>query len=209
MVVATSTGATVASLIVGLLLLIGIIVFARWLFRRVVRVITWPFRAMRQPAPTGLGGEYEQLVRSSPTIALPQERRTRKEVPMPTQRLPFPPSTVMATPPTPAAPPPPVEPSPPLGIERVKPWRRSHGMPAWVSIPLVWLGMVFVIFTPLGVDWFLYGLALFMAVLLGLWAKRRYRVTVLSRAERSVVMWIRWGKRGAEPETPPNIASPT
>ena len=66
--------------------------------------------------------------------------------------------------------------------------RGRRPLQPWLTIPLMYLGLMFVAIVPLavsvdGVGWALalYGLALFWAFVIGLLAHRRYRVTVIER----------------------------
>jgi hypothetical protein len=77
-------------------------------------------------------------------------------------------------------------------------------MPAWIASPLALLGL-FYLFAPWAHDWLTYGSGLTFAVVLGIWVRVRHRVTVLHRAEKSVVVWMRWTKDGKEPEDTPSV----
>jgi hypothetical protein len=90
--------------------------------------------------------------------------------------------------------------------DRPKPlWRRKFLLPAWLVAPLVWLGLVYLA-RPLGTeDLYGYGFALFVAALFGLWVRSRYRVTVLERSERGVVLWLRWTNKTEQAEPPPPV----
>jgi hypothetical protein len=102
-VAAASSDTGTGTIILGIVLLVLFLAFLYWVVRRILRLILWPFRAMRRPAPSGLGSEYEQMV-----------ARTRKVGSAQEQRVPFPPEQrhqPSAQPPAgsraePAAPPP-------------------------------------------------------------------------------------------------------
>jgi hypothetical protein len=159
--------------------------------------------ATPQVTPT----HYQRLLGDPPTshVILPSQRRQRVEditEPMSNQdlvadsALPLASSERMSSRVTPPEP------------TRLKPWwRRVVRIPVWVTFPLLWLGSFFVIYFPIGIDWYGYGYALLIAVVTGVWAKRRYRVTILHRENKGAVYWIRWGK-AQETETPPVVVVP-
>ena len=211
MLAAASTHTSTGDWIIGIIAVVLFLGFLVWITRRVFRLIAWPFRAMRRPAPVGLGSEYEQMVRAQSKIVLPESRRTRQ--PEPERRLPFPPRSIPPVAATTAAPAS-VPHAPELEPATTAPslWRRFLRilLPPWVSIPLVFLGVVFVFYKPTGASWDLYGAALLAAVVSAAWTKRYYRTTVLYRGERGVVVWIRWGKKmlQADDQTLPPVAEP-
>jgi hypothetical protein len=92
--------------------------------------------------------------------------------------------------------------APVSGTRPARWWRRSLRIPPWISLPLLGEGAYFVVLYPFGIDWYQYGSSLVVAVAVGVWAKRRYRVSVLHRHERGVVLWLRWGKPEADPSQP-------
>ncbi len=73
---------------------------------------------------------------------------------------------------------------------------RLKMIPLWVATPLIYLGLFYVVFFPLGLDWYGYGISVATAAALGAWVFPRYRVTVLERSERGVVYWVRRVKKG-------------
>jgi hypothetical protein len=79
------TGTDALALVLGLFMLAAVIFVGYWL----VRLIRAPFRMLRRSAPTGLGAQYEQLVRTKPpssAVVLPSPRRARPEEPPETAR---------------------------------------------------------------------------------------------------------------------------
>jgi hypothetical protein len=75
-------------------------------------------------------------------------------------------------------------------------WKTKVMLPGWLAVPLIWLGALYVVATPLlGRDWYSYGFALLVALGIGLWVRSRYQVTVIERSERGIVIWIRWEKK--------------
>jgi hypothetical protein len=55
-------------------------------------------------------------------------------------------------------------------------WRRPMLVPAWLVMPVLLLGLAFVVLKPLGrLDWFGYTTSLVVALLYGLWIARRTR----------------------------------
>jgi hypothetical protein len=80
-------------------------------------------------------------------------------------------------------------------------------IPLWIAWPLCFLGALFVVFVPFGIDWFDYGLGLVIAACFGWWARRRYEMTVLERSERGWVVWVR--RRRHEDVSAPRIAEPS
>jgi hypothetical protein len=78
-------------------------------------------------------------------------------------------------------------------------------LPLWIASPLLFLGIVYLVFFPLGLDWFGYGASVAIAAVTGAWIRSRYRVTVLERSDRGIVYWVRRVKKGEErkQETPP------
>lgn len=223
MLLFTSTG----GLVVGFVLLAIILVLLFFLGRLAIRLVMWPFRA-RRPKAAGLGSEYEQMVQQASKVVLPTPRRTRAPELEPgrewERHLPFPPrpapaptvaepaartvpasvaAVVAATAPTS-----PVAVAAPLAGRKVRWWRRKVVVPPWVLLPLAWLGAVYLI-SPVSRDWYLYGSAVAIAVVIGVRRARRYRVTVLHRGERDVVVWMRWRKKADAPETPPTVTFPS
>jgi hypothetical protein len=86
-------------------------------------------------------------------------------------------------------------------------------IPFWVAWPLMWLGAWFTIVFPLfGLDWFGYGIGVAFAVGFGAWLRPRYRVSVLERSERGVVLWVRRVKKAdkerSEGSPPSSIVLP-
>jgi len=66
----------------------------------------------------------------------------------------------------------------------------------WVSLPLAWLGLVFLVtYPPREMDWYHYGFALVVAVAFGLYARLRYRSRVLERSKDRVVIAIERRRR--------------
>jgi hypothetical protein len=51
-------------------------------------------------------------------------------------------------------------------------------IPLWVATPLIYLGVFYTLFFPLGVGWYGYGISVAIAAALGAWVLPRYRVTV-------------------------------
>lgn len=79
-------------------------------------------------------------------------------------------------------------PADPRGSSETDSARGRRALQPWLTIPLMYLGLVFVAIVPLAVSvddvgWALalYGLALFWAFVIGLLAHRRYRLTVIER----------------------------
>jgi hypothetical protein len=57
------TGSDYGAIVISVLMLVGLYFAVRF----TVRVVKAPFRMLRRsPAPTGLGAQYEQLVRTEP-----------------------------------------------------------------------------------------------------------------------------------------------
>jgi hypothetical protein len=85
-------------------------------------------------------------------------------------------------------------------------------IPLWVAWPLMWLGAWYVIAFPIfGLDWFGYVGSVVFAVAFGAWARPRYRVRVLERSERGVVLWVRRvekGEKDISEEPPSSIVLP-
>lgn len=185
----------------GVLAALGYALFRvlRWLLRLIVS----PFRA--RPLAAGLGSEYEQMVRGTAKIVLPQQRRVRQ--PEKEARLPFPPRTQGdAAPETPAAQTTPT-PQPRHAVEPKGMQRLKHTfLPAWLAMPLVFLGSVFLLFKPIGGSWTLYGSALFVAVAAALWTAKRYKLVVLHRSNRGTVLWVRWGSTAKQSIEPPSVS---
>lgn len=83
---------------------------------------------------------------------------------------------------------------------------RRVPIPAWLLVPLAWLGLLYVILTPIGRDWYMYGLGLLFAVGIGVRVRRRHRATVLYRSGRASLYWVRWLKKGEPDPEPPRLA---
>jgi hypothetical protein len=66
---------------------------------------------------------------------------------------------------------------------------------------LLWLGLIFLLFYPFGMDWHGYGTAVFMALVIGVWAYPRYRVKILARSHHGAVYWTQRVRKG-EPAPP-------
>ena len=58
-------------------------------------------------------------------------------------------------------------------------------IPIWIASPLGFLGVIFIIFYPLGRDWATYLLALVGAVVGAVWMRTCYKMVVLERSERA------------------------
>ena len=215
MLAASNTGAIIAG-IISVLIVIGLIALG---FRVVViaiklllRLVAWPFRALRPKPPTGAGADYEAMVR----------QQSREPAPVTGRPLPFPPpSGEWATPQPEAAeskvilPPPPYRawepepdaPEPALAAAAQEPnasapvsrWERLMTpslIPAWLVMSLAWLGLWFLVSKPLvGSSWESYGVGLVFAVLVGVRTKLRTQSKLLWRAPRNAVYWMRWGKQ--------------
>ena len=76
-------------------------------------------------------------------------------------------------------------------------WRRLKRtlIPLWLGQPLLFLGIIFIVFKPLGADWAMYGIALALAAVDGLWVATRYEVTVLDRTDDELVVRKRRRRR--------------
>jgi hypothetical protein len=81
-------------------------------------------------------------------------------------------------------------------------------MPVWVALPLVFLGGWFALVYPMGRDWYRYGVALAVAVLIGFWTKRRFHSRVLYRGRREVVTWSWVGPAKDGSALPPVVVEP-
>jgi hypothetical protein len=79
-------------------------------------------------------------------------------------------------------------------------YERRFLIPGWIILPLVWLGLLYLT-APWWHDWYSYGFGLLVAISFGVWARMRYRVTVLHRSQGGVVVWLRCSKE-EEPEIP-------
>jgi hypothetical protein len=89
---------------------------------------------------------------------------------------------------------------------------RPTMIPIWLAWPLWFLGVIYLTAFPFGLDWFAYGSSIVFAVVVGAWARSRYRVTVLERSDRGVVYWVRRVKKGegkAQEQPPQATDSPT
>jgi hypothetical protein len=75
-------------------------------------------------------------------------------------------------------------------------------IPIWIASPLGFLGVIFIIFYPLGRDWATYLLALVVAVVEAVWMRTRYKMVVLERSERGWFIWLRKVKKRADEERP-------
>src|SRR4051794_15330839 len=86
--------------------------------------------------------------------------------------------------------------------------RWGRVIPLWVAIPLMFLGIVYVVFVPFGESWAGYGSAIFVALLSGAWAYSRYRVVVLAASESGAVHWTYRARRGEQPPPAPIVHWP-
>src|SRR5262249_34689862 len=86
-------------------------------------------------------------------------------------------------------------------VGRPKLWRRVFLVPTWLTLPLAFLGVAFIAFKPLGLDWYRYGTAIVLAIVIGVWAHSRYRTTVLRRGDQTAVVWMQRGKPWEMPPT--------
>ena len=75
-------------------------------------------------------------------------------------------------------------------------------LPLWVATPLIYLGVVYVVFFPLGLSWYGYAGGIAFAAVIGAWMRPRYQLRVLERSDRGVVYWVRRVGKGAKPEEP-------
>jgi hypothetical protein len=215
MLAASNTGAIILG-IVGLLILIGLLYLG---FRVVViaiklliRLITWPVRALRGSPPTGAGADYEAMIRQQPKGRPATGSGEPRYWPPPQDWQPTPQpetrveSQIVLPPPSyrvrePEAEPvtPPVavsEPTlpPPSRWERLM--RTPVRTPAWAMLSLAWLGLWSIVSKPFfGAGWVSYAVGLALAVGIGVWAKRNYHGKILWRAPREVLVWQRWGKQ--------------
>jgi hypothetical protein len=208
MIAASSAGTIVAgivALLIGVAVLVGLVYL-------VFRLVTWPFRRRRSARPAGAGADYEAMIRqqrrqppamTSRPLPFPSHSgdwpsdpetmaESRVVLPPPPYRLREPEAEPLA--PSIAAPefmPPPL---PPSSWERLR--QKTTLTPAWVVMPLSWLGLWFIVSKPLfGAGWLGYGVGLVVALGLGVRAKRNYHTKILWRAPRSVLVWQRWGKQ--------------
>jgi hypothetical protein len=203
------------ALVVGLGIIVGVV----WLLWRLV---TWPARVRRRRrSGGGLGGDYEQMIRQQQRDQPRSGRREPFPPPGGWQPLPQPSRVVMPPPgyrhretelPEP-------EPQPPLlaaetnGTPPTSGWqrlmRRTVRVPAWLLLPMAWLGLWYIVIElPFGTGWSGYAASLLVAVGLGVWTKKRYHSRVLWRGERGEgVVWVRWGKADPAAE-PPVVVAP-
>jgi hypothetical protein len=213
---ASSADMSTGSWIFGIVVLVLLVGAAVWVVRRIVRIGRRLVGPQHTSEPTRLGANDEQPVAHSANIVLPQERRVRhddEESPMRARNprpLPFPkrPTSAAAVAPSPARAPS-TGSQPPAATKplRVKLLDRKVRIPAWLSLALAWLGVVYIVF-PLGQNWYEYGFALFVAVMIGVYVARRHRVTVLQRTEHGAVLWVRWMKPGAADPEAPKVLDP-
>jgi uncharacterized protein UPF0547 len=73
-------GYSAAVIVAVVLFWLVVIALAVWLVRRVFRIVAWPFRKARRPPATGLGADYEQMVRT-PDAGKRWERLRRLVIP--------------------------------------------------------------------------------------------------------------------------------
>jgi predicted RND superfamily exporter protein len=67
-------------------------------------------------------------------------------------------------------------------------------LPAWLCVPLLTLGVFFVLWWPFGiVGWGTYAIALAVSIATGLFTHRRYETIVLERSTEAVV--VRFARR--------------
>jgi hypothetical protein len=85
-----------------------------------------------------------------------------------------------------------------------RPFRKKYFVPSWIVMPLAWLGLLY-LSMPWRHDWYTYGFGLLTAVAYGVWARKRYRVTVLHRYDGGAVIWLRWSRNDEESEKPPVV----
>lgn len=222
MLAAASTTGEIVVGIISLLIVLGLIALG---FRVVViaiklliRLITWPFRALRPKPPTGAGADYEAMIRAQPRQRLATTSRPLP-FPSPSGEWPTSPGSTAESPATQVILPPPpyrmrepdepkaeAEPvAPRIGDSEVIPpsssrWERllrtPRRTPAWAMLSLAWLGLWSIVSKPFfGADWVSYGVGLAFAVAIGVWAKRNYHAKILWRAPKNVLVWQRWGKQ--------------
>jgi hypothetical protein len=220
----TTTADAVVGWVVFLVVLgvFGYLVVRSWkrLFRkRSVPAAAAPIEEIRPHLGERLSTQSE--------IVLPQQRRTRHDeeaaVPVPdvslaaavvpTRREPFPrPPQQLVQERSGAAPvqasAPPASATTSATQERTSLLRRKVRIPVWVSVPLAWLGLAFIIFAPFGIDGYRYTSAVIVAIVIGAVARRRYRVTVLYRTDRGVLSWVFSVRKGAPDPEPPRVIVP-
>jgi hypothetical protein len=200
---AASTAGEIIVGIVALLITIGIIVGVVWLLWRLV---TWPVRARRRRSISGLGSDYEQMIRQQPRDRrAPSGRRDPfpppggwQPPPQPTRVVMLPPGYRQREPETHEPETEPVtaavvaEPTTPKPSTWDRLMRSPVRVPLWLGTPLVWLGVVFLISKPLGwTSWYAYGFALFAAVVTAVYVYLRFESKTLLRPGRSIVIWVR------------------
>jgi hypothetical protein len=191
-----ASGTSASDWAVGLSALAVIAGALVWVQRRIVRLYR---RMLRRPQLASPATNPEQQpVTPSETIVLPSPRRIRAvqaQASSPTQ-----PRTVIGL-------------TAATAVETPSAWwRRFVRIPAWVTVPFMWLGGVFVVWTPFGMGWFEYGSALFVAVVVGVLTARSfpYGIVMVRQGDRSAIAWIRWREQGnSQPETPLVTAPPT
>jgi hypothetical protein len=215
-----ASGSTWAGLvfgIVGLLIVVGLLVVG---VRVVIialhllwRLITWPFRALRPKPPTGAGADYEAMIRQQPrlpvtvtggsdpphwppppdwqpTPSTPEPAPSRVVLPPPGYRQKEPETHEPETEPVTAAVV--AEPTTPRPSTWDRLMRSPVRIPLWLGTPLVWLGVVFLVFKPLGwTSWSAYGLALVAAAVTAVYVYLRYESKTLLRPGKSIVIWVR------------------
>jgi hypothetical protein len=212
------------ALVVGLAIIAGIV----WLL---YRLVTWPARRRRRAG--GLGSDYEQMIRQQKRgrpvagggdppywpppqgSATPQPQvtaeSTGRDMPPPQSRVvlpppPYRPREEEAPEPEPTAPTVSADPTPAPSAWRRLMWRPVR-IPPWALTSLAWLGVCFVLLVPFGMDWFKYGAALVVAVLVVVWTRRNFHSRILWRSKSELVSWQRWGK-GDLPAEPPVVVTP-
>jgi hypothetical protein len=66
--------------------------------------------------------------------------------------------------------------------------RRRYWLPGWVTAPLALLGVVYIVTEPLFRNLGVYFVALWIAFVVGLYYRRRWKVTVLERSNDHTVV---------------------
>jgi hypothetical protein len=190
-----ASGASASDWAVGLSALAVIAVALVWVVRRIVRLYR---RMLRRPQLASPATDPEQQRVTPPqTVVLPSPRRIRAEQAQaspPTQTKTMKIALTAAT---------------PVEMSSAR-WRRFVRIPAWLTVPFMWLGGVFVTY-PFGIDWFVYGGALFLAVVLGVLTALSfpYSIVMLREGDQRGIAWVRWHEKGnSQPETPPATTAP-
>ncbi len=86
--------------------------------------------------------------------------------------------------------------------------RKWWALPAWVGYPLMFLGLVFLFFFPFGMDWYGYGSAVFIALVLAVRLYPRYRIELLAKSKHGAVTWTRRVRKGEPPPPKPFVHWP-